>query len=55
MADQIKSRIGAVHYVPLAEMARVQGDVRISYHSDIVAVLSGPLSISASFERTGMV
>src|SRR3569623_1610354 len=42
MAEQIKSRIGAVHYVPLAEMARVQGDVRISYHSDIVAVLSGP-------------
>jgi len=38
----MKSRIEAVHYVPLAEMARVQGDVRISHHSDSLTVVSGP-------------
>ena len=52
-ADQIKSRIEGLQYVRLAEMARVQGDVRISHHSDTLSVISGsPLLVPLARQTT---
>jgi hypothetical protein len=41
-ADELRSRIGGVHYPPLAEAARVQGDVHLNLKSGVVTLLSGP-------------
>jgi hypothetical protein len=41
-ADELRSRIGSVHYPPLAEAARVQGDVHLNLNSGVVTILSGP-------------
>jgi len=40
--NELKSKIGAVRYPPLAEAARVQGDVHLSLKSGVVTFLSGP-------------
>src|SRR5579862_4035645 len=40
--DELRARITGLHYMPLAEMARVQGDVHITVEGGVVSVLSGP-------------
>src|SRR5437879_1062439 len=39
--DGLRSEIKAVHYAPLAEQARIQGDVRLRVKSGAVTLLSG--------------
>jgi hypothetical protein len=39
--DALKSRIKAVHFPPLAEQARIQGDIHLSVKSGVVTLLSG--------------
>jgi hypothetical protein len=41
-ADELRSKIGSVRYAPLAEAARVQGDVHLNLNSGVVTILSGP-------------
>jgi hypothetical protein len=40
--DVLRSKIGSVRYAPLAEQARIQGDVHLDLKSGVVTVLSGP-------------
>jgi hypothetical protein len=40
--DRLRSRIAEVHYTPLAEAARVQGDVHLNVNSGVVVLVSGP-------------
>jgi hypothetical protein len=50
-ADELRSRIGSVRYPPLAEAARVQGDVHLSLKLGVVTLLSGPpLLVQTSVE-----
>src|SRR5215471_16459005 len=37
----LRSRLTSVHYAPLAEQARIQGDVRIRLNSGVVTLVSG--------------
>jgi hypothetical protein len=39
--DRLRSKIEAVHYAPLAEQARIQGDVHLNVKSGMVTLLSG--------------
>lgn len=39
--DGLRSKIRAIHYAPLAEAARVQGDVHLNVNSGVVTLLSG--------------
>jgi len=39
--DGLRSKIKAVHYAFLAELARIQGDVRLSVKSGVVTLLAG--------------
>jgi hypothetical protein len=39
--DVLKSRLTSVHYPPIAELARVQGDVRLNLNGDVVTVVTG--------------
>ncbi len=39
--DGLRSEIKAVHYAPLAEQARIQGDVHLNVKSGVVTLLSG--------------
>jgi len=39
--DGLRSQIATVHYAPLAEQARVQGDVHLKLNSGVVTVFSG--------------
>ena len=39
--DGLRSEIKAVHYAPLAELARIQGDVHLSVKSGVITLLSG--------------
>jgi hypothetical protein len=39
--DGLRSQIRAIHYAPLAEAARVQGDVHLKVSSGVVTLLSG--------------
>ena len=49
--DGLRSRIANVHYSPLAEQARIQGDVRLRVNSGVVALVSGhPLLASLAME-----
>jgi hypothetical protein len=41
-ADELRSKIGSVRYPPLAEAARVFGDVHVRVKSGTVTFLSGP-------------
>jgi hypothetical protein len=51
--DELRSRIGAVRYPPLAEAARVQGNVHLSLKSGVVTFLSGPpLLAGAAIDST---
>lgn len=50
--DGLRSRIGNAHYPPLAEQARVQGNVRLRVDSGVVALVSGhPLLARAAVEN----
>ena len=56
---ELKSKLTSVHYAPLAEMARIQGDVRLSLNGDVITVLSGhpllaPIAIGSA-KRFGTV
>jgi hypothetical protein len=42
LEDELKTKIVGLHYMPLAEAARVQGDVRLNISGGVVSVLSGP-------------
>ena len=44
--DGLRSRIASVRYSPLAEMARIQGDVRLRVNSGVVALVSGHLLLA---------
>ena len=51
--DALRSAIKAVRYVPLAEQARIQGDVHLSVKSGVVTILSGhpllaPLAVESA-------
>jgi len=37
----LRSRLTSVHYAPLAEQARIQGDVRLRLNSGVVTLISG--------------
>ncbi len=39
--DELRSEIKAVRYAPLAEQARIQGDVHLNVKSGVVTILSG--------------
>jgi hypothetical protein len=39
--DMLRSRLTSVHYAPLAEQARIQGDVRLRLNSGVVTLISG--------------
>ena len=39
--DGLRSKITAVRYAPLAEQARIQGDVHLDVESGVVTILSG--------------
>jgi hypothetical protein len=41
LEDGLKSKIAGVRYLPLAEAARIQGDVHLSLNSGVATVLSG--------------
>ena len=41
LEDELRSKIRAIHYAPLAEAARIQGDVHLHVSSGVVTVLSG--------------
>lgn len=41
LEDELWPKITATHYPPLAEIARIQGDVRLKFNSGAVTVLSG--------------
>jgi hypothetical protein len=48
---ELESRIATVRYLPLAESARVQGDVRLRINDGAVTVLSGhPLLVPTAVE-----
>jgi hypothetical protein len=50
--DGLRSRISNVHYPPLAESARVQGDVRLKLNSGVVELVSGhPLLARLAIEN----
>jgi hypothetical protein len=52
VGDALKSTITGVHYGPLAEAARVQGDVRLNVNSGRVTVVSGhPLLAQTAVEN----
>jgi len=40
--DELRSKIAGVRYAPLAEAARVQGDIHLNINSGVVTLLSGP-------------
>jgi hypothetical protein len=39
--DMLKSKLTSVHYPPLAEQARIQGDVRLNLNTGVITVVSG--------------
>ena len=39
--DALRSKIKSVHYAPLAEQARIQGDVHLNVKSGVVTLLAG--------------
>ena len=39
--DVLKSKLTSVHYAPLAEQARIQGDVLLNVNSGMITVVSG--------------
>ncbi len=39
--DGLRASIANLHYTPLAEQARIQGDVRLKINAGIVALVSG--------------
>jgi hypothetical protein len=39
--DRLRSKIATVYYPPLAELARIQGNVCIKVNSDVVTLVSG--------------
>jgi hypothetical protein len=39
--DALKSKLTSVHYIPLAERARIQGDVRLNLNNGLITVVSG--------------
>jgi hypothetical protein len=39
--DVLRSKLTSVHYAPLAEQARIQGDVRLRLNSGVVTLVSG--------------
>jgi hypothetical protein len=39
--DGLRAKIETVHYLPLAEMARIQGDVHLQANSGVVTLVSG--------------
>ena len=54
LQDELGPKITATHYPPLAEMARIQGDVRLKFNSGAVTVLSGhPLLATTATESAG--
>lgn len=51
LGDELRSKITAVHYAPLAEAARIQGDVHLKVAAGVVTVLSGhPLLAGTAFQ-----
>lgn len=44
--DGLRSKIRAIHYAPLAEAARIQGDVHLNVNSGVVTLLSGNLLLA---------
>jgi hypothetical protein len=51
LEDGLRSEIKAVHYAPLAEQARIQGDVHLNVKSGVVTLLSGhPLLATIAVE-----
>jgi len=51
--DGLESRIAQIRYAPLAEQARIQGDVHIKLSSGIVTIISGhPLLAKTAEEST---
>lgn len=38
----LRAKVATVHYPPLAESARIQGDVRLEVDSGVVTLVSGP-------------
>jgi hypothetical protein len=39
--DALKSKLTSVHYAPLAEQARIQGDVQLSLNNGVTTIISG--------------
>ena len=53
LEDELRPKITATRYPPLAEMARIQGDVRLKFNSGAVTVLSGhPLLATTATESS---
>jgi len=49
--DGLRSRLATVHYAPLAEQARIQGDVRLHLNSGVATLLFGhPLLAQTAVE-----
>jgi hypothetical protein len=49
--DGLRSKIEPIHYAPLAEQARIQGDVHLSVNSGVVTLLAGhPLLARVAME-----
>jgi len=51
----LRSRLTSVHYAPLAEQARIQGDVRLRLNSGVVTLISGhpllaPIAVESAKE-----
>lgn len=50
--DALRSKIAVVHYPPLAEAARIQGDVRLNVKSGMVTLVAGhPLLAQTAIEN----
>ena len=50
-----RSNVASMHYPPLAEAARVYGDVHLRFHSGTLSALSGhPLLVQAAIQNTKM-
>jgi len=40
LQDALRLKLTSVHYAPLAEQARIQGDVRLNVNGDVITVVS---------------
>jgi hypothetical protein len=50
--DELRAKVATAHYPPLAQQARIQGDVRLEANSGVVTLVSGhPLLTQAAIDN----